>query len=241
MRALAILTAVWAAVIQALPAEAATLEDYVWFVADVEEAKGHLLASQEVRQAGQRIRAGVHAAHPIQELGHRLWGPVKQVDPALADRVQAALEAVDRAAHAQASRQQYDAALREATTALDEAVRRVVPEAVRSNPAFQIQVIRKLLDLVVEEYEESLSGGRVDLEDEYQDAYGFFRRARALYDATKGRLWPGGSAAAQEIEERMGLLARALPGVTPPASPLPAEQVKAAAEAISNALASWTP
>lgn len=241
MRELAILAFFLATTFPAPTAKAATTEDYAWFVADVEEAKGHLLVSQEVHQAGQRIRAGVHASHPIQELGHRLWGPVKEVDPALADRVKAALEAVDHAAHSPASGQQYEATLREATAALDEAVRRVVPEAVRSSPAFQARVIRKLLDLVVEEYEESLSGGRVDLEDEYQDAYGFFRRARALYETIKGRLWPRGSATAKEIEDRMGVLARALPGVTPPARPLPAEQVKAEVEAISKALASVTP
>ena len=66
--------------------------EHAGYVAAVEQAKGHLLASREVYCRGQRVRTSVHASHPIQELGYRLWRPVTKVDPNLGAHLQATLK-----------------------------------------------------------------------------------------------------------------------------------------------------
>jgi hypothetical protein len=76
---------------------AADRENQARFVADVEQAKGHLMASREVRALGEAVRAGVHASHPIQELGQRVFGPIKAADPALGERAHSLLKQVGRA------------------------------------------------------------------------------------------------------------------------------------------------
>jgi hypothetical protein len=70
---------------------AADRENQARFVADVEQA------SREVRALGEAVRAGVHASHPIQQLGQRVFGPIKAADPALGERAHSLLKQVGRA------------------------------------------------------------------------------------------------------------------------------------------------
>jgi hypothetical protein len=78
--------------VSVVTAGAGDVDEQADYVAAVEQAKGHLLASRQVYRRGQRVRADVHASHPIQELGYRLWRPVTKVDQDLGARLQAALE-----------------------------------------------------------------------------------------------------------------------------------------------------
>lgn len=219
------------------PARAADqLEEQAGFLTTLELAKGHLEASREVLAAGEPIRAGVHAAHPLQELGNRLFGPIARVDRALADRTREAVRRVGRAIERKAPAAEAERAFAEALAALDEAAARVVPEPERSRPALQARVIRGLLDAALEEYDEAYADGRIVVNIEYQDACGFQRRARALYDAARPRLWPGQPARAAAVDAHFATLAKAMPDTRIPSAPMPVERVEAAVDAIGREL-----
>ncbi|MCL6640903.1 MAG: hypothetical protein K6T92_05975 [Candidatus Rokubacteria bacterium] len=212
------------------------LGEYAHWAADVEQARGHLLASREVYRRGQHVRAGVHAAHPIQELGYRLWRPVSAVDPDLGARVQAALKEPGRAVQARLPVREYDALVERTGVLLDRAVARVVPETVRSDPRFLAQVIEVLLTAIDEEYAEAVAGGQVVLEIEYQDAWGFFQRLRVLWPSLRRRLAGASATAVAGTDVHIASLERAFPGIDTPTVPVPVERVKQALDAVGAAL-----
>jgi hypothetical protein len=111
---------------------AADFDEQARWVADVEQTKGHLLASREVYRRGQHVRAGVHASHPIQELGYRLWRPVSSVERTFGAQVQAALKEPGRAVEARMESRGYDALVDRTLALLDRALTRVLPEALRA-------------------------------------------------------------------------------------------------------------
>jgi hypothetical protein len=215
---------------------AADVDEPARYVADVEQAKGHLAASREVYRRGQRVRAGVHASHPIQELGYRLWRPVSRVDPDLGARVQVALKEAGRAVDAGVPSGEYDAVVHRTLALLDQAVARVVPEAMRADPRVQSQVIQALLVAIDEEYGEAVAEGRVVLEIEYQDAWGFFQRLRALWADLRRQLAGPAAGTVSLVDEQMALLGKAFPGIESPTVPVAVERVAAALDAIAVAL-----
>jgi hypothetical protein len=215
---------------------AADFDEQARYVADVEQAKGHLTASREVYRRGQHVRADVHASHPIQELGYRLWRPVSAVEAPLGARLQAALKEPGQAVEARVPSPEYDALVDRTLALLDRAVARVVPDAVRADPRFQAGVIQALLVAIDEEYGEAVAQGRVVLEIEYQDAWGFFQRLRALWPGLRRQLTGPAAGTVAVVDEQMALLGRAFPGIEPPTPPVGVEGVAAALEAIAAAL-----
>ena len=215
-------------------AQSASIDDQARFVADVEQAKAHLLISQELYAAGQAPKAALHASHPVQELGNRVIGPIKNVNGALGERVRALLKKPREAVDGHVARPQYEALVTEVSGALDDAVNQVVLKDVRASVAFQAKVIGRLLDAVVEEYDEAWKSGKIAQIIEYQDAYGFFRRAHALYRTIASRL-------PRSSDADFAALASGFPGVSPPAAPLPLGRVKALVARISTSLARAAP
>jgi hypothetical protein len=213
----------------AWPAPARSADVHVRFVRDVEQAKGHLLVSKELYARGQAGRASLHATHPVQELGNRLVGPIRKVDPELAERVRALLRQPDQAISRRVATPRYEALVNEVYGALDEAVVKVLPSGVRGSVTFEGQVLGALLEAAGEEYEEAVRGGTIAQVVEYQDAYGFVRRAQALHEQLESR-------ARASVAADIGVLARAFPSVMPRGKPLPPSQVKALIERISAAL-----
>jgi hypothetical protein len=226
MALLAAATVVWAA----------DRESQARFVADVEQAKGHLMASREVRALGEAVRAGVHAAHPIQELGQRVFGPIKAADPVLGERVHGLLKQAGRDLEAKVTPAQYAETVAAAITALDEGVRRAVPEATRADPAFQARVLRHLVDAIAEEYEEAIAQGRVVLEIEYQDAWAFYQGLRANYRRWRAQLWPGSPDTLKRMDQHVDAIGRALPSPRAPKTPVPFESVKRELDGLARAL-----
>jgi hypothetical protein len=210
------------------------LDEHARWVAALEQARGHLQVSREVYRRGQHVRAGVHASHPIQELGYRLWRPVAAVDPELAGRLQAALKEPGRAIQARVAVGEYDVVVERAGALLDRAAARVVPEDMRSDPRFHARVIDTLLVAIDEEYAEGIAEGRVVVDIEYQDAWGFFQRLRERWRLLRRR--GAGSAALAAADEPIALLERAFSSVDTPAAPVPVERVKQALDAVAGAL-----
>jgi hypothetical protein len=232
---LALAIAVLGVLVVAAP-PTARADEHTEYVGWVEQAKGHLTASQETYRKGQRVRADVHASHPIQELGYRLWRPVTRVDAELARQVEAAVRQVSTAADGKTPSRDYDALVARTLELLDRAVARVVPAQVRDDPRFQAAVLNTILDSVVEEYDEAVAQGKVVLEIEYQDAWSFLQRARVRWSALRERIGRSSPDVVAAVDARLGELARAMPSVTPPAAPVPADRVKAAVQAIADAL-----
>jgi hypothetical protein len=199
------------------------------FAADAEKARGHLLVSEQLYTLGQARAAALHAAHPVQELGNRLIGPVRRLDAARADRLRDTLKEPGRAIEQMLPPAQYTAKVAAVGRALDEAVMLVVGADPRDSIGFRTKVVAALLNAVAEEYDESFKDGRITQLVEYQDAYGFFRRARTLYDALP--------ADARRADADMTALAKALPSSRePPSPPMSAKTVKELTDRIATAL-----
>jgi len=199
------------------------------FATAVELAKGHLTSSRELYALAQAARASLHGSHPIQELGNRIIGPIKQVDVRLADDVRTALRKPGRSIDAKVPVPQYDREVDEAFAALDRGLAAVIPADVRDSPGFQAQLIERLLKTAADEYDESMKSGRIVRPVEYQDAYGFLRRVQALYNRAL-------ALASQSATASLEALVAAFPGVVPPEKPVPANQVRALMTEISAAL-----
>jgi hypothetical protein len=209
----------------------------VAFVADVEKCKAHLAVSAELYAKGDRA-AALHASHPIQEIGNKVIGPASKVSPDLGDAVRAALRRPSADLKGTTSPAQYEQAVRAAGAALDDAVARVVPVERRTSLAFRARVLADLLLGVATEYEEAYKAGKITQLVEYQDAYGFFRRAQSVHRDLSPSLRAKNPARARELDAQLAGLARALPGLTPPASPMPADRMKATATALATSLTS---
>jgi hypothetical protein len=211
------------------------------YVATMEQAKGHLLVSREVYRRGEAIRGGVHASHPIQELGYRLWRPVTKVDKELGTRLQATLKDPGRAIEARVPAGEYDKVVERTLALMDRAVARAVPAERRADPRFQARVIQTLLVAVDEEYTEAIAEGRVVLAIEYQDAWGFFQRLHERWSTLRKMLGPSRPEMVSTVDGHMALLAAAFPAAVAPATPVAVERVVAALDAIATALAPLAP
>ena len=209
----------------------------VVFAANVEKCKAHLAVSAELHAKGERA-AALHASHPIQEIGNKVIGPAARASPELGDQVRAALRRPSAELAGRTTPAQYERVVRETAATLDESVRRVVPERRRSSLAFRARVLADLLTGMATEYDEAYKSGRITQMVEYQDAYGFFNRAQAVYKGLAPALRGKNAELSRELETQLAALAKVLPGLAPPASPMPADRMQATAAMLAKALAS---
>jgi hypothetical protein len=88
------------------------------------------------------------------------------------------------------------------------------------------------------EYDEAYKAGKITQMVEYQDAYAFFKRAQAAHRDLTPALRTKNPAMAGELDGQFAALAKALPGLTPPASPIPAAHMQAMVAAMVKSLIS---
>lgn len=228
------------ALILLLPAAVALAQaddPQVAFAANVEKCKAHLAVSAELYAKGDRT-AALHASHPIQEIGNKVIGPASTLSAELGDKVRAALRRPSAALKGTTSPSQYTRVVREAAATLDEAVERVVPKERRASLTFGARVLTDLLLGMVTEYDEAYKAGKITQVVEYQDAYAFFKRAQAGHRDLARALRAKNPALAAELDGHFAALARALPGLAPPASPMPADRMQATVAALAKSLTS---
>jgi hypothetical protein len=221
-----------------LPAAAALAQaedPMVVFAANIEKCKAHLAVSAELYAKGDRA-AALHASHPIQEIGNKVIGPAAKASPELGDKVRAALRRPSADLAGTTSPGQYERIVRETTATLDEVVGGVVPKERQSSLAFRARVLADLLTGMVTEYEEAYKAGKITQMVEYQDAYAFFKRAQARHGDLAPALRAKNPALSRELDVQFAALAKALPGLTPPASPMPADRMQAAVAAMVKSL-----
>lgn len=76
--------------------------------------------------------------------------------------------------------QAYAERIQETFTLLDQSLKAMIPAGVLQDRTFKITLLTRLLEAVGGEYEEAIQEGKVVNLVEYQDAYGFLQRAKAL-------------------------------------------------------------
>lgn len=222
----------WAA---AAPARADDAQ--VAFAANIEKCKAHLAVSAALYAKGDRS-AALHASHPIQEIGNKVIGPASKISAALGDQVRAALRRPSASLKGTISPAQYDRIVREATVVLDQAVERVVPMERRASLTFRARVLADLLRGMVTEYKEAYNAGAIRQTVEYQDAYAFFERAQAGLRDLAPALRARDAALVAELDRQFEALAQGLPGLMPPASPMPADRMEGLVAAMVRSLES---
>lgn len=223
-----------------LPAAAALAQaedPLVAFAANIEKCKAHLAVSAELHAKGERA-AALHASHPIQEIGNKVIGPAAKVSPELGDKVRAALRRPSADLAGTTSPAQYERVVRETAATLDEAVGRVVPKERRSSLAFRARVLADLLTAMVTEYDEAYKAGKITQMVEYQDAYAFFTRAQAGHRDLAPALRAKNPSRAGELDRQFAALAKAMPGLMPPATPMPSDRMLATVTAMAKSLVS---
>jgi hypothetical protein len=214
-------------------AAAAGMERDVRTAATLEMMKGHLTAALENATHGQTPLAQAHAAHPLQEDYPELPDALAREHPALDGQLREALTRLPQGLGSQATGANVAQQVKAASELLDQAAGALISAETRRTPAFQAGVLSALLDSIAEEYAEAVQDGKVVNLAEYQDAFGFLQRARALHEPLAGRL-------PAEDRPRLQTLWKALedamPGVMPPASPASSEAVEGHVTALTAAL-----
>lgn len=206
----------------------------------LEQVRGHLVAALAKAQGGNMDVARTHAAHPIQENWPAIEAALKARDPALATRTAQTLVGQLKLLDDKADARQFEASVADTNKVLDEVARVLLPSTADGGLAFQSNVLAVLLDASVDEYAASVDGDRVKVETEYQDAYGFFQRVRALWRGFEDQVKAKAPHEYDEIEEQLDHLKTALPAVAPPARAVPFEQVEAWARKLAKELAEAT-
>ena len=220
----------WAVLIGAT---AAGVERDVHTAATLELMQGHLLAALENYRRGQTPLAQAHAAHPLHEHYSELPDTLAREHSALDRQLREALTHLQRGLGSQATSGDVAAQVEAASQLLEQTAAALIPAETRRTPAFQAGVLIALLDEIAAEYAEAVRDGKVVNLAEYQDAFGFLQRARALHEPLAGRL-PGEDR--QRLHTLWKALDEAMPGVMPPASPTTSKAVEGHVHAITAVL-----
>jgi hypothetical protein len=214
-------------------AAVAGMERDVHTVAILEMMKGHLIAAFGNYTRGQKPLAQAHAAHPLHEQYDELPDTLAKEHSALDRQLREALTRLQQGLGSQATSGDISRQVDAATQLLDQTAGTLIPAETRRAPAFQAGVLIALLDEIAEEYEEAVQDGKVVNLAEYQDAFGFLQRARALHEPLAGRL---AGEDRQRLQSLWKALEEAMPGVMPPASPASSNAVEGHVSTITAAL-----
>ena len=200
--------------------------------AALEQIRGHHLASLELFQAGDATGSLAHATHPVAEIIDSIRGDLTDAGADVA-ALESALQGVIAAAQGTS-----DETLTTAIDAANIAVQRAANAVAGRTPsnAYVGSVISSLLATAGHEYSEAIVDGAVAETVEYQDAYAFIQRAHDWWHALEPQVVATHAEEAGEIEEAFDALMAALPGVQPPDTIAPIEDVAAAAALIGHEL-----
>lgn len=195
----------------------------------------HHLVAIELYTAGDATTALAHAGHPIEEILPAVEGEVTAHHAGGAAELEKALEKVRASIESGAPADEVLAAVETASKEAQAAEEAVVGTVVQTE-AYRGSVVAGLLANAAHEYEESVESGRVSEVVEYQDAYGLFSVARAIYEDLATSVRAAHAAEAGEIDEAFGRLTAAFPGVKPPAAAAAVEDVEKDAALIGHEL-----
>lgn len=200
---------------------------------NIEMMKGHLLSAVENYKLAQIPLAQAHAAHPLHEEYRALPATFRknhaEQDKTLRETLMRLQQNVDGQRDATA----YGSEVETAFHTLDRILDTVIPADVRKSRRFQLAIPARLLHEVGEEYGKAVQAGKLVNLPEYQDAFGFLQRAKAvtktLPDAFVGN-------DRQRLQSLLRSLEEAIPGIMPPSTPATSEAVRKHADALVELL-----
>jgi hypothetical protein len=187
------------------------------------QLRGHHRAALEAYRAGDKKTALTHAFHPVHEI---MAGVRSAIDPGLARRLSAALDAGTEAVTSEAPGARVRAAFARAASLTDAALKSMVGHEAREDE-YRASVVASLVHTAAHEFEEAAPNGRLKLVTEYQDGYAFVREAQSLFEDF------GSGPEAASIGRAFDRLLRLLPSLQPPTRlPSPDEVEDSAASVV---------
>jgi hypothetical protein len=214
----------------AVPLESAeihSIEEAVTYTRNVEELRGHLESSIQLKHLGDEEAVQLHAGHGAGDYSDVVLPPVQRQNPQLAQRLQRRLGAIPD--HADESPGAYESYIRdEVFPVLDRAREAAVPREYRSSDSFDRRVIVALGERIEGEYDAAVDDeGHVQRHGEYWDARGFLVRIEQRFAASKGNL---DADTRQRVSDELGILREELEHTATP------EDVSGSIHALEDAL-----
>ncbi|HWL65684.1 MAG TPA: hypothetical protein VNP73_06895 [Actinomycetota bacterium] len=189
------------------------------------EISGHYRVALELYLAADQPAALLHASHPLMEVLPVVYEDLLEHGSAadLARALGVAATAIRERRSAQDVNQAFESVTRLGVAALAD----VVGPAAMTLP-YASSVVAALVRSAGSKYRLALDGGRVSLQPEYEDAYGFVRQAARMIEG-----WPNAAEFQSGIEE----LEQLIPGPLPPDEPTPLDRVETVARGFRESLA----
>ncbi len=194
--------------------------ELVDYSVSVGEMRGHLRSSLAGMKIGDNTIAELHVEHPIEEgLISNIEGALQSKNQELADSLNEDFDVLaDEAATGNSKK------VKKAFNKLDKVLHVVVPQEKLGNSSFQVNVIKKLFQKAKDGYIFTISdsGQFIQAEADYQDAYGIYVEAKALYSGIEPILDPG---SADQINNVLKVLDKAFVSVNLTQTPMPPKKV----------------
>jgi hypothetical protein len=190
------------------------------------QLRGHQRAALEAYRAGDKKTAVIHAFHPVHEI---MAGVRSAIDPGLARRLAAAVEAGTEAVTSNAPAGRVRAAFARAASLTDAALKSVVGHEARADE-YRASVVASLVQTAAHEFEEAAPKGRLESATEYQDGYAFVREAQSLFDDF------GAGPQAAAVARAFDRLLHLLPSLQPPERLPSPDEVEESAESVVRGL-----
>ena len=201
----------------------ADAEAYPHVAANLELMQGHLIASLENYKLGQTPLAQAHAAHPLHEHYSNLPATFAKDHADLNKLVQEMLARLPQSLSAKVDIETYATQVQDAARLLEQVGMILIPAEIRATPTFQAAVLIHLLDEIAEEYSEAVKDAKVVNLPEYQDAFGFLQRARALREPVSTQMQDSDR---QQMLALWTILEETIPSIMPPSSPKSAQAIE---------------
>jgi hypothetical protein len=214
-------------------AETSWSEAQLQIATTLERMKGHLISARENYRRGQIPLAQAHATHPLHEEYKTLPSTFPRDHPWLDQPLREAFTRLQQSVGSQRDVAAIEAEANAVLQLLDQGLRSLLGTEIFHNPQFRSAISAHLLAEIADEYDEAIKDGKVVNIAEYQDAFGFLQRVRALVEQQADRLSP---ADRPLITALLKTLEEALPSIMPPPSPVSAQAVKQQTAALSELL-----
>ena len=173
-------------------------EEKLDFATSLDETLGHFWAMEQNLDEGNAELALVHATHPIAELYDLMKPELNEYDPELDAKVQDTLMQLQNKANTKVSREDAQLAIDEAKKTIEIARSVVVGDELATEPKFQAEIMKNLMETSISEYQEGVSDGMILEMAEFQDGSAFVWRSEQIFKEIESDIDPHIS---EEIEE----------------------------------------
>ena len=158
------------------------------FAGSLEETLGHFWAIEQNLDDGNTELALVHATHPISELYASMKPELKEANPEFDAKIEKMLMDLGKKTGSDVTRQDAQMAIDDAKSIIEEARILIVGKETSQDTAFRAKLMQGLLKTSIEEYEEGVQNGQIEMMAEFQDGSAFVWRSQQIFDEIKSDL-----------------------------------------------------